>query len=139
MSKLKFDPSGKYLVDMDHDARNRMVLYDWENEVVRAATETDERQTMEVEFERKGRGIIQCRMEALCFWMIQGSNLNFKHAYFGDKGKVSSGLIEEKNALTVVSYSCSHFLPLGGWEIIAWWEEQTVVCMASWAASWKRK
>ena len=40
--------SGKYLVALDRDAHSRMFLYDWENEVVRAATETDEWQTMEV-------------------------------------------------------------------------------------------
>ena len=93
ISAIKFDPSGRYLVSCGQDDNHTLIVYDFENDKVISSTPTCGNKTLDLEYQKDGGGLIQCGDNFLRFWTLDnGNNLNFKNAFFGDEGKVSSSI-----------------------------------------------
>ena len=105
ISSLKFDAVGKFLVAVGQDSHNTMTVHDWINGTVIALSPTSESKTLDIEFQRDGKGIVQCGDSLLRFWTISGNELNFKNAFFGDQGKVSHFV----NVSSHLEYSSLHY------------------------------
>ena len=90
ISAIEFDPSGRYLVTCGQDDEHSLIIYDFENEKILSSTPTCGNKSLDIAFHRDGKLIIQCGDNFLRFWSLDnGTILNFKNAYFGEKGKVS--------------------------------------------------
>jgi microtubule-associated protein-like 6 len=88
VSNLAFDPSGKYLLSIGMDEFHTMVVFDWENGVVKVRTRTCEAKTLGVDFTRDGKGAVQVGVDFINFWDFAGGNANFKTAILQGKGKL---------------------------------------------------
>jgi len=89
ISAIEFDKCGRYLVTCGQDDDNTVIMYDIENDLVIASVPTGDKITLDLEFHRDNSFFIQCGDHILRFWTLEndGKTLNFKDAYFGDKGQ----------------------------------------------------
>jgi microtubule-associated protein-like 6 len=88
VTNLAFDPSGKYLLSVGADEFHSMVVFDWENGVVKTRTRTNEAKTLAVDFTKDSKGAVQVGDGFITFWDFDGANANAKNAILGGKGKL---------------------------------------------------
>jgi len=67
-----------------------MIVYDWEDGSVVASSQTCNKRTLDVDFQRHGSGLVQCGCDFIHFWTMDNDSLVSNNAYFGDKGKIQS-------------------------------------------------
>jgi microtubule-associated protein-like 6 len=88
ISLLAFSNDGKYLASIGHDDEHSIVIWDWENQTIKAKARGTTSKVLALDFMPDGRGLIQCGVGHVKFWTQHGRNLTSKRGLLNKKGKV---------------------------------------------------